>query len=162
MSHYHSARTRGLNPNPIRNTKPTSHQLTRKCKKRGQLTKRKVVFLQGSVHFLHVSWWEGTSNQPCQNIVKESCPRSPAPPKPASGTGREAHAAAWTASLGLRFSTELASPQKLSGPRNIGVLLGEIDGPWWMIKPPGKPGEPIYSSSQTTKKDTYAPKRKTR
>ena len=26
---------------------------------KGQLTNRKVVFLQGSVHF-HVSWWEGT------------------------------------------------------------------------------------------------------
>ena len=34
-----------------------SHQLTWKCKK--TLSKRKVVFLQGSVHF-HVSWWEGS------------------------------------------------------------------------------------------------------
>ena len=33
-----------------------SHQLTWKCKQ--ALSKRKVVFLQGSVHF-HVSWWEG-------------------------------------------------------------------------------------------------------
>ena len=33
-----------------------SHQLTWKCKK--ALSKRKVVFLEGSVHF-HVSWWEG-------------------------------------------------------------------------------------------------------
>ena len=33
-----------------------SHQLTWKCKK--ALSKRKVVFLQGSVHF-HVSWWDG-------------------------------------------------------------------------------------------------------
>ena len=33
-----------------------SHQLTWKCKK--ALSKRKVVFLQGSMQF-HVSWWEG-------------------------------------------------------------------------------------------------------
>ena len=33
-----------------------SHQLTWKCKK--ALSKKKVGFLQGSVHF-HVSWWEG-------------------------------------------------------------------------------------------------------
>ena len=36
-----------------------SHQLTWKCTK--ALSKRKVVFLQGSVHF-RVSWWEGTPN----------------------------------------------------------------------------------------------------
>ena len=31
---------------------------------KGQLTKRKVVFLQGSVHF-HVSWWEGCFSAFC-------------------------------------------------------------------------------------------------
>ena len=34
-----------------------SHQLTWKCKK--ALSKRKVVLLEGSVHF-HASWWEGS------------------------------------------------------------------------------------------------------
>ena len=36
-----------------------------------------------------------------------------------------------------------------------GVLLGEIDGFPWLIKPPGKPGIAIYFSTRTTKKDTY-------
>ena len=39
-----------------------SYQLTWKCKK--ALSKSKVVFLQGSVHF-HVSWWEGSTCSFC-------------------------------------------------------------------------------------------------
>ena len=40
-----------------------SQQLTWKRKK--ALSKRKVVFLQGSVHF-HVSWWEGNLQLACK------------------------------------------------------------------------------------------------
>ena len=36
-----------------------SHQLAWKCKK--ALSKRKVVFLQGSV--FHVSWWQGVATR---------------------------------------------------------------------------------------------------
>ena len=43
-----------------------SHQLAWKCKT--ARSKRKAVFLQGSVHF-HVSWWEGTCFLGCSDVA---------------------------------------------------------------------------------------------
>ena len=46
-------------------------------------------------------------------------------------------------------------PNGCFGIKGTPGVLGRIDGfPWYMIKPPGKPGEPIYFFYQNNKKRT--------